>query len=286
MIYSHKIKVAFLAGILACFSVSARAQDFYGKIGGGYSIGIGGNIRYSAVRTVYTDQSNSSSITEEPVNFNYGKGTAVGATLGYNLREHLALELGLNYLLGGKNEVSNGEIIYDPSAKEYPEPRYNLVTTQTHARMFLFQPALVVQGTSDYLNPYARFGVMFSNGKILETYRERKAQDLIQKTELSGGIGFGFQGAMGASLKLSENLNLFMELTFSNFHYAPKEGEITSRTLDGQNNMFMLSREEINFKFVDKPRYGTTNMPFTDPYLKKDYTFSNAGLHIGLKYNF
>src|SRR5688572_26934381 len=97
------LKAGVLTSIFCCASFLTFAQEAYVKVGGGYNFGVGGPYQNSVVRTIYHDQPDNSSVNQELIQMNYGKGLTFGGALGYTLRENLALELGITYLMSSKN---------------------------------------------------------------------------------------------------------------------------------------------------------------------------------------
>src|SRR5688572_5171757 len=274
---------AFLAiGMILCVSFNTQAQGFYGKLSGGYNAGIGyqnGSDITVTNTMVYVPNSDyvwHVTKEEKRVKLNFGKGRTGNVALGYMFNKQLGAEMEVGYLAGEKNNTSM-ERIYNPD----PDLSGSS-STEMHARMFLFQPSLVLAtDLSEKLDLYGKFGIVAAKGTI---YMERHSMAGrgrgMTETEYTGGWGFGLQGALGLAFSLSQRFELFSELKLSNLAYSPKVFYLKKQI---ENDRDVTEDPDREHPLEDS--YTSANSPI-DPALKESYTFSSAGLNVGLKYNF
>ncbi|MFC5269529.1 outer membrane beta-barrel protein [Adhaeribacter terreus] len=278
----HIIMAAALAGGLFLAQLEAKAQGAYVKLGGAYNFGVASEKNYNeTVNQTASIGNNTFNVSYEKVNVNFGKGIAAGGTIGYMFNPHVGAELGIGYLLDGKNEVkstrtTNGE-------------------TDTHesemsSRMLLLQPALVISAGMEGINPYARFGMIAATGTVTGTdISMEDGEKFEEESEVSGGWGFGLQAGIGAEFKLSDNMAFFSEVTMNNLSYSPDKGEITNATYNGRDVLGEYTTNDKEVEFVDDLSFSSNDQPSEsqpDKSLKFNMPFSSVGVGVGIKLNF
>lgn len=278
----HIVLAAALAGGLFLAQTEAKAQGAYVKLGGAYNIGVASERNYNETATQTTSATNNTfKVSYEKVNVNYGKGIAAGGTIGYMFNEHLGAELGLGYLIGGKNE-----------AKDTRTTNGNVETNESEAssRMLLLQPALVISAGMEGINPYARFGLIAAKGSVTGTNISTGSGDKYeQETKLSGGWGLGFQAGLGVEFKMSDNMAFFSEVTMNNLSYSPDKGEITKATYNNKDVLGEFTTNDKEVEFVDDLSFNSNDMPSDsqpDKSSKFNLPFSSVGIGLGIKLNF
>ena len=280
------MKLAAVAALATFCSFNANAQGGYVKLGAAYNFGNGGDIEYNTTST-YVGTNNGGSRTEkyERVNVNLGKGISAGGTLGYMFNQHVGAELGIAYLLGGKNEITSTHTETNPNFN-----RNSSTKTETYSRMLLLQPSVIISAGMEGLNPYARFGLVAANGKVyLNNEQTGSDGEFIYESEYSGNWGLGLQGGLGIDFGLSENLGFFTEVTMSNLKYSPDKMEIVTLTHNGIDRLGALSTNEKEYEFLDEfeatyPGNSSDSEPSKEH--KFNMPFGSVGVGIGIKYNF
>jgi len=269
--------------MLSAISVthSLSAQKFYLDFHTGYAFRTNSQtLSLSNYSYVYSGSSYIENYDQVYVSL--GKGVNFGASLGYMFNKNIGAEAGISYLIGGKFEDNE-------SSTSFYTTTYNSVQSHSlSAKMFQFNPAIVLTPGFKTINPYAKFGVLITSGSIkYNTYTNNNGSSITDQTQkLSGGIGFGITASIGALYTLSKKTSLFAEITSINAAFAPNKGEITKYNYNGIDQLptMTVSQKEIIFQ----NHYIQNNSPSTSEpstALKQRYPMSSIGINIGLRIN-
>jgi len=290
MINSKTIKVAAATGIIAFLSLSAQAQGFYAKLGGGYNFGLTSYLAYSTTENIAVTNSgvSTSSMKFEPEKFNLGQGSTAGGALGYMFNKNIGFEVGINFLNGHKNIYKSEKIFSGGGSALMPS---SVTDNTSKSQMVLIQPALVLALGLQKFNPYTRIGFVVAKGSIENTYSYSDNQGNTEEkiTKDFGGTGFGLQTALGLNFNLNEKLAIFTEGTVNNLTYTPEKGEVTKLTWNGQDLLSPLKTSQKEIKYEDEATFYLS--PQTSPSeprteVKQRNLLHSLGLNVGLKYNF
>ncbi|MEO8235803.1 MAG: outer membrane beta-barrel protein [Flavobacterium sp.] len=251
----------------------------YVSISTGYNMGTGNaNYYQSAVLGMINSTETSATTSQsEFIKTNLGKGVNAGANFGYMFNKNIGLELGANYLIGGKTK----------SAQTHSNGDYT--KSEVSAKMFQIKPTLVFRGGYDKINPYAKVGLVIGSGKISNTQNEKDGIDIYSRTlELNGGTPIGFHASLGTLYKLNEKISLFGELNLVSLEYAPKKGIYIQYTKNGVDQLPTMTTREKEVEFVDS--YTDTGSPSNPNEPNKSFqiplSFSSFGLNFGVQYHF
>ncbi len=299
--------------VVGLLSSNASAQGAYVNVGAGFGFGDGSmqgtNSMLSEVDGVTTQD------TETAVFGSLGSGINFGAGFGYMFNENFGAELGVNYLIGRQfittseeNETNTvagsgggGSITTTINGKD---------TDAMSANLLRINPSFVLVGNGDKIRPYAKFGVMLGFGKAMATSTETGSYsdgtntgtyEDVTTLEWSGGIGFGFSGAIGASYSLSDNMSLFAEMNMNNMSLAPSSLVITGSTgtatdpsgttttdyLTG-STVYQLQTNYVDEITASSNTGANPNQSDTSPRdeLKSKVGLGSVGISIGLKISF
>jgi len=303
--------MSFLA--VGLMSSNANAQGAYVNIGAGFGFGDGsmeGSNFVNAEADGVTTQD-----TETAVFGSLGSGINFGAGFGYMFNENFGAELGVNYLIG-RQFITTSE--YNETATVAGSGGGGSITVTENdksteamsANLLRINPSFVLVGNGDKIKPYAKFGVMlgfgkakltgtetgsYSNGTSTDTYED------VGTAEWSGGIGFGFSGALGAAYGLSDKMSLFAEMNINNMSWAASTSVLTSYTetetdASGTTTTDYLTGAtvyQLETNYVDEitPSSNTGSNPNqsdTSPRdeLKSKVGLGSVGINIGLKISF
>ncbi len=283
---TYKLKLMLAAGLICWSALQTIAQGVYLKAGAGYTAGLGGDIKYNTTTTKTLQPANSSqiqSIKYERVNENYGKGILIGGAIGYMFTKQIGTEVGVNYLSGAKNQVTESFKFTNGQAAN-PDNLY-----ESYSRMLFFQPALLVTLGKEKWNPYARLGLVAGKGTVYQReVRFDQRGGVIREVEFSGGIALGTQLALGLDfISLNEKLILFGEVTLINLRYSPDKGRVTRYQVNGKEELANLPVNEKEFEFADNFEVDyTAPAPEASPAKEKRFSlpFGSAGINIGVKF--
>jgi opacity protein-like surface antigen len=265
-----------IVALLATQGTMAQDGGAYVKFGAGY-----GFATSMESRGANSTQNSITSTTSELVNYSLGKGLNFGGAFGYNFNKNIGAEVGVSYLLGGESKTENKFLNGDT--------RESIIS----AKMLQIRPTLVISAGMEKVNPYAKFGVLLSSGKITATRNNTFTGGSGQGIEeFKGGMQLGFQAGLGAEFMITEKLAFFAELNLNSLSYSPKESEITKdETRIGSvvtNNLIGDDVIDIKTVYEDSLTTSTTapNVNEPDKALKFTIPFGSVGLNVGIKYNF
>ncbi len=209
----------------------------------------------------------------------YGKGINAGITIGKEMSDNIALELGASYLLSSKQTINSFIQGNNSNTNEYKLNMINLV------------PSLVIKTyNEDGASLYAKFGPAIGiGGKITNVETQKSGSNTFETTtEFNKGLSIGIQSAIGLEYPFSDKLSLIAELNFRDQKFAPKKGKITKYTDNGRDDLMneyptIIDRE---IEFVNKVVTPTDNNNPNSPLKKtKEYSsLSSLGLNIGVRF--
>jgi len=267
------MKKAILSLIMVfAFGLFANAlfgQGAYVKFSPGY----GFSLSSAVIAVNYTEDDD----TYEAVYGSLGKGFNIGAAFGYMFNKNVGIELGLNYLIGGKVKG-----FYDTDAL--------IEDDDISARMVRIMPSVVISSGLEKVEPYAKVGLVVGLGSITvnEAYELTDWDvEASEKMKLNGGIAIGLNASLGVLFNLSESIGIFAEIAMVNMSYGPTKGEITEYIFDGDDELSELNTSEREYEFVkvleddDDP---PTSKPTQD--LKAKYPFGSIGPNVGIQISF
>jgi hypothetical protein len=268
------LSIIFTA-LCLCLVTSVSAQDVFFTAGVGYAGASGG---WLLDNTTITDDA----VTYETVNVSFGKGLNIGATGGVMFNENVGIQLGINYLLGGKSTVT----MDDQPSESSSEMTYQ-------GRMLRVVPSVIISAEEDDITPYARFGAVLGFGSYDERTESTSTFANVKTTSVmnenySGGTAFGWHGAFGLMFELSKQMSLFTEIQHVNLTYRPTMSVVDEATVDGENQLDDMTTSQKEYEYVDKL---TEN--FSDPiddskptqFTKFSTPWSSFGLNVGIKIN-
>lgn len=255
------------------------AQESYFKFSMGYGLPSGSQLL--AEKSSFTTSSTGSMYsTAKGVYGSYGSGLALNASFGRMFSSHFGLDLNLLYLPGKKYDGSDS----------YTYPNYDGTTgrisssTSSYARALLFSPTLVVAGGEGNVRPYAKIGFAVGTAKILSESGSRYTSvgstpfTSETKTELTGGVSFGFKGGAGLDFGISKRVSFFTELMFTSMSYYPKKGEVTENKINGvsQPATPIVTFKEQTTYTNNNPNPGTEQLRYSVP-------LGSLCMNVGLK---
>ena len=272
-------KIIFAA--LLCAPAFIQAQGLYLGVDGGYGFP-------AAKMSIFGDykstngSTNTYEATSKPVSF--GKGVNAGLYIGYMLNENVGMELGASYLIGSKytftDETTNDT---GPSSSKYED------TWKAH--MIRLVPTLRMTSGENKLHPYAKAGLIIGiGGKLFEESHNVNTDPsgstvIDENWEYSGGISLGFHGGLGINYMVSDKIGIFLEAAGNYQSWAMKKGIMTVNTVDGVDQLSMLTTAEKETEFVDEVKYDYNNPPSDSQPTQSTKFFmplSSIGVNIGL----
>lgn len=273
------MKKGFLLGALLLGAGAVSAQSLYVGLQGGYGFGIPGDaLGTTTVITSTGDQ------TTTNIYGSYGGGTNIGLNVGYMFSEHVGAELGFSYFLGSSVTSTDFTV---------PTGSATLMAKSTQMRL---APSIIVTTGGDFAL-YGKGGLVLPvGGSTTAEYRDdtnpllRVEQDF----ESKGATSVGFQGAIGVSYNLSDNLSLFGELSAVNLRIKSASRSMTKYSVDGTDFLALADTYSKETTFVDELSGSSNNsgynVDFSTASAKEDLAsttnFNGMFINIGVKYSF
>lgn len=259
-------------------TITPKESKFYVSVQGGYNLPMA---QQNGVLGVY----NETDLTNGDTRYEYksmslGKGFNAGINVGYMFTKNIGAEIGANYLMGSE---------YTGTYKDETDPTYSY-SQKVSAKMIQIKPAAVFRVNYDKISPYAKVGLVIGLGskiKSNENWQDTSnGYNSERSWEYNKGIAFGMHGAIGAEFAINDMIGIFGEITGTGLTYAPEKGKMTSRSINGVDQMpnYPTRTKEIDFQdgsFVDD---GGNNVARKEA--KQYMPFSSIGLNIGVRFKF
>jgi hypothetical protein len=237
----------FLFLIVVLSSVIAYSQT-YVSLGVGYGIS-------SASEIINTKATVNG---EQNVYGTFGSGLNIEGAIGNMMNENFGLELGISYKSGssiaGTNETSRTPLLVTYDTKNY-------------GSYFGINPSVVLSTKISSIAPYAKFGFILA---FPSATREENETGNATKYEFSGGIAFGYTGAVGVKFG-ADKVQFFAELGLTSLSWAPTKLKYTTPR----------GSTEIDLK--DETPASTPGTTTTSMILPQMMPFSNIGLNVGAR---
>lgn len=283
----------FLLFVGTVFSQVEKEERWYVKLNGSYFIQMASTEFPSVnnlepMKKVYKDDI---LISEESVTGSFGEGARFGGTLGYRFTSRLGLELGINYY-NGKEKTMLETISND----------VNILQSRGKVTAFDIAPALVLYiGDVKGFKPYTKVGVIVPIHGKLDIKTEAitpQGHTLYRKDQINPNPTCGFQGALGTSYKIYENISAYVELEYRNFSVGSKDKEVKEYSLKTQTgdiirSMNDLTEYELKTNYHKTLNTNSNNEKFNtvDPEkpmddLRSYISVSGLGLTLGLRMSF
>lgn len=273
------MKKGLLLGALLLGAGAVSAQSLYVGLQGGYGFGTPGDkVGTSTVVSSTGDQTTTNNITS------YGGGTNVGLNVGYMFSEHVGAELGFSYFLG--SEVTSDMV-------SVPTGDLTVMRKSTQMRL---APSIVLTTGGDFAL-YTKAGLVLPVGgsTIINYVDGTNPNSVVERDfEAKGAMSLGFQGAIGANYKLSDNLSIFGELSAVNLRIKSASNTMTRNSTNGTDVISLMDTYDKETTFVDELGPNSNNAGYNSDYknteakedLASTTNFNGFFINIGVKYSF
>lgn len=272
------MKKGFLLGALLLGAGAVSAQGLYVGLQGGYGFGTPSD------QVGTTEVVDGSGQTSTAIYGSYGGGTNAGLNVGYMFSEHIGAELGLSYFLG--SSVTSRDVTVPTGS----------ATLSASSNQMRLAPSIVLTTGGDFAI-YGKAGLVLPvGGSTIAEGRDATNPNSIveQEIESKGSMSLGFQGALGASYSLSDNLSLFGELSAVNLRIKSGTQTVTKYTVNGTDFLEALDTYDKQTTFVDELNPSSNNGSYNSSYstdsakeeLATTTNFNGFFINIGVKYNF
>ena len=281
--------------LLATFSMTFLmlpifGQHIYGSLSGGIQNIIPiDEINAPMVNTIYNITQVNYSTTQPKKSFRHLYSTDIN--FGHMIHKNFGYELSASYLR--PTNYYRELFVYDNSTGEASElPTY--VKDRHSGHLLRFNPKVVLNTDFEKISIYMKMGFLAAMGKL--QYHQYTTTDAPSFTdaqtsmiyEYEGNISFGFNGCIGATKKLNENIALFIELTAAHQNFSPTFGQKTQHSNGGAD---MMTSGTI--PYYDEIIYGdefetswTSTESNSNPqkFYSRNYSLSGYGITIGMMF--
>lgn len=281
------MKKIFLLSLMLVGLTSMALAQFYVRAGGGYGFPMAtesvGEKNLEKSTTIGNNYEYSN--TSENVKASYGAGLNFNIGAGYMISRYIGVEIDFSYLAGKKIETSD---IYRYQSDNFFAKDEVIETTKS--KSLFISPSFIITPGVDTKVPYGRFGIVMgipSMEAVSEGYDDTDGLETYEFTyEYTGGLSFGFQGAVGMNWVLNNYINLVTEINFTSMSYSPEQMELTKVIYNGDNQdldqlPLYLRKTEFKKKVtnesepdINKPRQA----------LRESKPFSSLALQVGVVY--
>ena len=285
-------------------------------------------------------------------------GLNVGFGVGYMINKYVGIELGGYYTFGtAKFSETQSEVLslgLQAAGNDFNLLNAYIFEEYTHrSKQFRITPSIIIKGGDGKFVPYAKFGMAIPvAGKTSTTVVGKLSSDAIPtsvdilgfpitlpgfdpggvslvgnvdaEAESFGQFSVGFEGALGAEVKINDMISVFGEVNFVALHIKSKETKVLKYdgvySLDGSplsiedlegafdfvgidisfsslglyENIDEVPTSEAHFIYVDELNSNTNNPAFNDNFdenkaedqLARKDNNSSIGINIGVKFNF
>lgn len=248
-----RIQTALLLVFGLLLSASVHSQGLYLRLGGGYALGASGN-------DVGVETNSTGAVTTYTAVFaSMGRGGVFSLDAGYNLDDHIGIQVGVEYLAGANQMVAS---LRDES----------FVSDQSmQGQQLRILPAVVIRGGLGNVDPYVRFGLSLPVLTTTRTYFSSETipppsqTALVRELEIeeTGQMTLGFAGGIGLNYSLGSQLGLFAELSGLSQRVRGKSGAVTFHELNGQDLLESTDVYEKEWNYVSELN-GQTNSEGTN----------------------
>lgn len=277
-------KLIFLFIIIFTVLTHLFAQKIYFNLGSGYNFSAAptmpGGVGYDSTSANGTSYDNYSLIKGTG---SLGQGVQIKGTIGYRLNKSISMELNASYLLGSKISNSNNN--------SYQTGYYNGKSTCS-GEMLRLIPALKISTEDSLIKLYMKTGLVI--GLFPKLKQAGKSSTLVNnhshssenEIDYSGGIPLGFNGTIGAILKINNRFSIYSEIDYIMQSWAPAKSKYVKYTVDTIDELSTLNVYDKETVYVDSytPPVGSWNSIKSSPRkeIKKYFPFNSFGINIGI----
>jgi opacity protein-like surface antigen len=282
---NHALGLSIGLLLISFFAIHNKAfsQGAYLKLGAGYQISSNPSFGMSTVSNTNSGFTTTTYTTE---NIGLGKGIHFGGGFGYFFNSNIGAEIGINYLLGGKNEFTEERTNLNMSNF------FSKSNSEIYTRMLFVNPSIVLKIPFSTVSPYARLGLVMGFGHYLSernisTTSGNNTTTEYTKNKTSGGMAWGANAAFGVDYPLSNQFGLFGEVCINTINYKPKKTETIEARLNGNDILNTFSTSEKIIEYEDKYTEVESNNPANPNEPSKfgriNLPLSNLSFQVGIR---
>lgn len=272
-----KNKIIILLSILACAG-SIHAQGLYLKAGG--SMALGWPWTYSSNESYNEFEMATTGTEVHSKNTNFGLGFSPEISAGYMFNSYIGAELSFGYQMGIKR-VNENTLLNTTTYKTYK------AETSMKCSWMWINPQLVLATSNTAFSPYGRVGVVLGLSPKMTISMANLDDSGIRKTEISGGMPWGFNLALGTNYLLCKNWYVFGELEMLQMNYTPETSEITEyKDAAGNDVLSALTEKSKKTEFSDSWSSADLANDKPNQAARINLPLSSFKINAGIRFNF
>lgn len=285
---------------------------FYLNIHGGYAFSLGSSFKFfpDNISSISVNQVQNNPVSKD-VKFKdeskgLGDGFRFGIGLSYIINDFINVGLDVDYSQSTLSKTKDSSFMSKEEMNgNVDQLIYNEKYTISYdATLLTFSPNITFKAISQpkffIYNKVGAIIIFRPNSIQLETRQGDykmgwqgffRDSSLSETKKYEWGLknpAFGFMGAIGGQVKLTERTRLFAEVQFTHVLFKVRNRILTNYTMDGQEmiNTLPISAKETIFKksFSSDDLSNDPNQPNIDVYQKFPITY--VGLQVGIAYRF
>lgn len=267
------MKKLLCLAVLMLSTASVFAQ-FYVRANIGYNLPANSQSLGSNSREVYNFDNGAYELSEEAVKGSFGSGMSFNLGVGASISGALGYDVELSYLIG--KEYSTESYFFNGSTTFESERKMS-------SSSFQIAPSLTFTGGTGSIQPYTRVGPVLSFTKLKSEeseFNDYSGIDRSSEYEYTGGINVGFKGVLGVAFNTDNNIQFFGEVNFISMSATPKERELTAYTVNGDDALDSIPKDQRTVKFKDK----ITSDDDGNVALQEKFSLGSFGIQVGVKY--
>lgn len=236
-----------------CFLIPVNSQTTAIYLSAGYNI----PTTTSVIGIFYTD--NSSEINSST----YSQGFLFQGGYQYIINNTFVFDLGVNYLLGLRNEH------YHTSYENYSSFSTSNIS---------IAPTVSIKINAGIFSPYTKFGFSVNFISLDTKWETEDIYSNIDKREYSfkSNTTFGIVGGIGLDFLVDQTFIPYIETQLNSIAYYPNEVEVMEYYRDG-------TKLKVTYQLVDKIDESTSDENIM---LTTDFPYSSLSFIIGLRMEF
>lgn len=237
-----KTKIIILISFLTCFG-NIQAQGLFVKAGGSFALGWPWT--YSANETYNQIEMSTTGTQAHARNANFGMGISPIISAGYMFNSFIGAELGFGYQFG-INRVNENTYLNTTSLKTYE------ANSSIKCSWMWLNPQLIIATNYTAFSPYGKVGLIMGFSPKMTILVENVDDSGIRKSEITGGMPWGFNLALGINKKIKNNISVFGEIEMTQMNYTPEQSEITEfKDSEGNDILSTLNLKTKTTEFSD-----------------------------------
>lgn len=272
-----KTKIIILISILVSVG-NIHAQGLFVKAGGSFALGWPWT--YSANETYNQIEMSTTGTQAHARNANFGMGISPVISAGYMFNSFIGAELGFGCQFG-INRVNENIYLNPITLKTYE------ANSSIKCSWMWLNPQLVIATNNTAFSPYGKVGLIVGFSPKMTILVENVNDSGIRTSEITGGMPWGLNLALGINKKLKNNISVFGEIEMTQMNYSPEKSEITEyQDSEGNDVLSILNLKTKTTEFSDSWSSDDISNDKPNKAARMNVPLSSIKFNAGIRINF